>query len=113
MSTDISKSLFQNLAIEGVVLNDSLFKTLRVAYLRAGQDAIKKYEDTAAVNHLHFDRHEELLAVEAFSKAIQNAADEYSADPVGNPLISNWAPVTGAIPNFFDMLLDTVKSDNR
>lgn len=113
MSTDIAKSLFQNLATEGVVLTDSIFKTLSVSYLRMGQDAIKKFEDSAAINHLYFDRHEERLAVEAFSKAIRMAADEFLVDPVGIPLISNWVPVTGAIPKFFDMLLEAVEADNR
>ncbi len=113
MATDIAKSLFQNLAIEGVILNESSFKTLRVAYLRMGQDAIKKFEDSASINHLIFDRHEERLAVEAFSNAIQIAGEEFSVDPVGIPLISSWAPVIGAIPRFFEMLLEAVELDNR
>lgn len=113
MATDIAKSLFQNLAVEGIPLDDAIFKTLRVNYLRRGQDAIKKFEDSAAINHLYFDRHEERLAVEAFAKAIQMAAEEFLADPVGIPLISNWAPVTGAIPKFFDMLQEAVDADNK
>ena len=113
MSTDIAKSLFQNLAIEGVVLNEAMFKTLVVTYLRMGQDTIRKYEDDAAINNLYFDLHEERLAVEAFTKAIQIAGQEFMVNPIGVPLISNWVRPTAAIPHFFDMLLEAVESDRR
>ena len=113
MASDIAKSVFRNLAIEGVVLHDSLFKTLGVTYLRMAQDTIRKYEDDAAINGLYFDLHEERLAVEAFTKAVQLAAQEYMAHPVGVPLISNWIRPTSAIPQFFDMLVEAVETDSR
>ena len=113
MSVDIAKSLFRNLATEGVVLSDALFKTLTVRYLRSAQDAVAQYEDDAALNALSFRRHDELLAVAAFTKAIRLAADEYLRDPLGIPLISNWNRVTSAIPNFFDMLKEAVDHDTR
>jgi glucosyl-3-phosphoglycerate synthase len=113
MATDIAKSLFRNLAIEGAVLDDAMFKTLAVAYLRAAQDTIKKYEDDASINGFYFDRHAERLAVEAFTGAIKLSAEEYLADPVGIPLISNWVRPTAAIPDFFDQLLEAVEADNR
>jgi glucosyl-3-phosphoglycerate synthase len=112
MAADIAKSLFRNLAMEGVVLDDPGFKALTVNYLRMAQDTIKKYEDDAAINSLSFDRHGERLAVEAFTKSIKTAADEYLADPVGIPLIANWVRPTSAIPNFFDMLVEAVAADN-
>jgi len=111
MTTDIAKSLFRNMATDGMVLSDALFKTLAVRYLRAAQDAVKQYEDDAAVNGLPFDRHQELLAVKAFTDAIRLAADEYLRDPLGIPLISNWNRVTSAIPTFFDELKDAVNRD--
>ena len=113
MAADISKSLFKNLAIEGIVLSDAMFKTLQVSYLQMAEDAVKKYEDTASINQLYFDRHQERLAVEAFTKAIRNAGDEYMADPAGVPLISNWVHPTGAIPDFFDRLLEAVEADRK
>jgi glucosyl-3-phosphoglycerate synthase len=112
MSVDIAKSLFRNLATEGVVLTDALFKTLSVRYLRSAQDAVAQYEDDAALNALPFCRHDELLAVAAFTRAIRLAADEYLRDPLGIPLISNWNRVTSAIPDFFDMLKDAVNRDS-
>jgi glucosyl-3-phosphoglycerate synthase len=111
MSTDIAKSLFRNMATDGMVLSDALFKTLAVRYLRAAQDAVKQYEDDAAINGLPFDRHQELLAVRAFTNALRLAADEYLRDPLGIPLISNWNRVTSAIPDFFDQLKDAVDKD--
>lgn len=111
MSTEIAKSLFRNMATDGMVLSDALFKTLAVRYLRAAQDAVKQYEDDAAINGLPFDRHQELLAVRAFTNAIRLAADEYLRDPLGIPLISNWNRVTSAIPDFFDLLKDAVDKD--
>jgi glucosyl-3-phosphoglycerate synthase len=113
MSVDIAKSIFRNLATEGVVLSDALFKTLSVRYLRVAQDAVKQYEDDAALNGLPFDRHHELQAVHAFARAVRSAADEYLRDPLGIPLITNWNRVTSAIPDFFEMLKDAVSQDNR
>jgi glucosyl-3-phosphoglycerate synthase len=113
MSLDITKSLFRNLATEGVVMSDAHFKTLAVRYLRSAQDAVKQYEDDAAHNGLPFDRHDELRAVSAFTKAVRLAADEYLRDPLGIPLISNWNRVTSAIPDFFDQLKEAVDLDNN
>ena len=112
MSVDIVKSLFRNLATEGVVLSDAMFRTVTVRYLRAAQDAVKQYEDDAALNGLPFDRHQELRAVHAFNKAVRAAADEYLLDPLGIPLISNWNRVTSAIPDFYDRLREAVDADN-
>jgi glucosyl-3-phosphoglycerate synthase len=113
MSIDIAKSLFRNMATDGMVLSDALFKTLTVRYLRAAQDAVKQYEDDAAINGLPFDRHQELLAVRAFTNAVRLAADEYLRDPLGIPLISNWNRVTSAIPDFFGRLKDVVDRDKN
>ena len=113
MSADIAKSLFRNMATDGMVLSDALFKTLTVRYLRAAQDAVKQYEDDAAVNGLPFDRNQELLAVRAFTNAVRLAADEYLRDPLGIPLISNWNRVTSAIPDFFHVLKDVVDRDSN
>ncbi|HUJ09650.1 MAG TPA: glycosyl transferase [Verrucomicrobiae bacterium] len=111
MSADIAKSIFRNLATEGLVLSRAVFETLIVRYLRVAQDAVKQYEDDAAINGLPFDRRQELLAVRAFTKAIRIAADEYLHDPLGIPLISNWNRVTSAVPDIFDLLKEAVNRD--
>ncbi len=112
MSIDITKSLLRNLATEGLVFDTAFFNTLRTAYLRAAQDTIKKYEDDAIINGLIFDRHEERIAVEAFTRGIKMAVEEFLQDPLGIPQITNWNRVVSAIPKFFQMLEDAVEVDN-
>ena len=111
MCVDISKSLFRNLASEGVIFNDGMLKTLRATYLQIAQEAIKKYEDDAAINSLQFDRHEDRMAVEAFLKGIKLASESFLEDPLGVPMISNWSRVTAAVPDVFDRLVRAVEAD--
>ena len=113
MSIDIAKAIFRNLAIEGTSLSESLFNTLRVTYLRTAQDTIKRYHDDAALNGLFFDRHQETMMVEAFTKAIQISGKEFLEDPLYSPLIPNWTRVTSAIPNFLNQLQEVVEEENR
>ena len=112
MSVDIAKSLFRNLAGEGVVLSEGQLKTLRATYLQIAQDAIKKYEDDAAINSLKFDRHQERMAVEAFLKGIGLATEVFLKDPLGVPMISNWSRVTAAVPDIFEQLTAAVDADS-
>jgi glucosyl-3-phosphoglycerate synthase len=112
MSTDIAKNLFRNLASEGIDLSESLLKTLKATYLRTAQEAITKYHDDAAVNGLDFDRHEEGVAVDTFTKGIELASKAFVEDPLSIPLIPNWSRVTSAIPDFLERLKNAVDDDN-
>ncbi len=112
MCVDITKALFRNLASEGVVLAEGNLKTLRVTYVQAAQEAIRRYEADAAINGLLFDRHEERNAVEAFLKGIKLATEGYLEDPLGVPMISNWSRVAAAVPDIFERLLDAVEQDH-
>jgi glucosyl-3-phosphoglycerate synthase len=113
MCVDITKSLFRNLASEGMVLSEAGLKTLRAAYLQAAQDAINRYENDAAINSLQFDRHEERSAVEVFLKGMRLATETFIEDPLGVPMISNWSRVTGAIPDIFERLAAAVERDHE
>ena len=113
MCVDITKSLFRNLASEGMVLSEAGLKALRAAYLQTAQDAINRYENDAAINSLRFDRHEERSAVEVFLKGMRLATETFIEDPLGVPMISNWSRVTGAIPDIFDRLTDAVERDHE
>lgn len=93
------------------MLPDAVFKTLTIRYLRVTQNAVKQYEDDAAINGLPFNRHQEMLAVRAFTNALRLATDEYLHHPLGIPLISNWNRVTSAIPDFFETLKEAVDQD--
>jgi glucosyl-3-phosphoglycerate synthase len=112
MCIDITKAILRNLATEGVVLTEGTLRTLLVTYLRTAQDTISRYEDDAAINGLIFDRHEEAMAVEAFTRGIHEAKEVFLGDPLGVPLIPTWNRVTSAIPDFLDRLKQAVVEDN-
>jgi glucosyl-3-phosphoglycerate synthase len=113
MSIDIAKSIFRNLAIESIILSDSALRTLISNYRRTAVDAIKRYSDDAAINGLVFDFHQETVMVEAFTRAVQIAGEEFMANPLYSPLIPNWNRVTSAIPDFLDRLRDLVEEENK
>ncbi len=112
MSVEIGKSLFRTLAGEGVVFSEGFFKTLVIAYQREAQDTIMRYEADAAINCLNFDRHEEAMAVEAFTRGIDKAADIIRENPLGAPLIPNWNRVISAVPGVLERLSKVVKDEN-
>jgi glucosyl-3-phosphoglycerate synthase len=112
MSIDIAKNLFRNLAGEGIDLSESLLKTLRATYLRTAQETITKYSDDADINGLDFDRHEEGVAVDTFTKGIELASKAFVEDPLSIPLIPNWSRVTSAIPDVLERLRNAVDDDN-
>ena len=113
MAIDIAKHLFRTLAGEGVPISDGLFKSVKAAYLREAQEAIRKYNDDAAVNGLAFDRHTEGTAVDTFAKSVDIAARTVLEDPLGTPLIPNWNRVTSAVPDFLERLRGAVEEDNK
>lgn len=113
MSIDIAKVLFRTLASEGVVFSENFFKTLIASYLRIAHETVKRYQDDAMINKLEFDLHSEVTAVEAFTRGIELSGRMFMEDPLGVPQIPNWSRVTSAIPDFLDMLLDTIKEDNE
>lgn len=112
MSIDIAKSVFRNLAIESIVLSESGLRTLLINYRRTAEDAVKRYRDDAEINGLAFDYHLETVMVEAFTRAIQIAGQEFMADPLYSPLIPSWNRVSSAIPGFLDRLREAVDADN-
>ncbi|OPY71677.1 MAG: Glucosyl-3-phosphoglycerate synthase [Syntrophorhabdus sp. PtaU1.Bin050] len=112
MCVDICKSVFRTLASEGIVFSDGFFKTLVSTYTRTAQDMLKRYEDDASINGLRFDRHEESLAVDTFTRGIKKAAEMIMKDPLGVPLIASWDRVTAALPGILDTIRETVEADN-
>jgi glucosyl-3-phosphoglycerate synthase len=113
MAVDIAKHLFRTLASEGIVISDGFFKSVKAAYLREAQDAIRKYDDDARINGLSFDRHAEGTAVDMFAKSIEIAARTVTEDPLGTPLIPNWNRVMSAIPEFLERFRAAVEEDNK
>lgn len=113
MTVDICKSLFRQLAAEGVELSSGTFRTLQATYVRIAEDTLLRFHHDAMLNGLDFDRHAEESAVEAFARAVQMASKQFLEDPLGVPLIPNWNRVVAALPTIFDDVRDAVRADNR
>ena len=111
MATDILTSLFRTLASRGTVLSEAHFVTLRSAYLRAAQDAIRQYHADALINGLRFDRHAEEIATEGFADQIVLAGKAFRDDPSGGEAIPNWTRVLAAAPDFPERLRDVAAAD--
>lgn len=111
MCIDIAKSIFRTLASDGIVFEEGTFRTIEATYLKMARDTMKMYNDDAAINGIYYDLHQEGLSIEAFTKGIRMASQEFLIDPFGVPLIPNWNRVTSAIPNFLKLLKEAVERD--
>jgi glucosyl-3-phosphoglycerate synthase len=113
MTRDITKTLLRTIAMEGVVFPGGFYPSLKVAYLRQAQDAVRVYHDDAILNGLLFDRHAESSAVEVFTRALSRACEEFEADPLAYTGLPNWNRVDAAIPDFLERFRDAVDADSR
>jgi glucosyl-3-phosphoglycerate synthase len=111
MATDILTTIYRTLASRGVVLEQGHFTTLRSAYLRTAQDAIRHYHADALINGLQFDRHSEEQAVEGFAERVTTAGEMFRSDPSGGEAIANWTRVLTAFPDFPHQLRTAVRED--
>ncbi len=112
MCTDIAHTMLRALAADGVELSKGMLRALEVSYLRRAEDMIATYAADAAINGLAFDRHAEGLAVETFAQGLSRAIEQFTADPRGQSVISNWNRVMSAIPDFLERLVEAVGADN-
>ncbi|NND97501.1 MAG: glycosyl transferase, partial [Pirellulaceae bacterium] len=106
MAIDILTTIYRTLASQGLVMSSSTFITLRGSYLRTAQDCIRQYAADAVVNDLHYDRHGEEVAVDAFAACVTTAAEVFRKDPQGAEAIPNWTRVHAAFPDFTRRLRD-------
>jgi glucosyl-3-phosphoglycerate synthase len=113
MAVDILTSIFRTLASMGTVLGPGQLATLRSAYLRSAQDAIRHYHADAMMNGLEFDRHDEEQAVEGFSRQIAHASELFQRDPAGGEAIPNWVRVLSAFPDFPQQLRRAAQEDRQ
>jgi glucosyl-3-phosphoglycerate synthase len=113
MATDIAKTLFKVLAQEGVVFSESSFKTLLASYYQESRFEISKYNALSKINKLDYNRQNEILAVEAFQQAIEEASKEFYNDPMGVASLSSWITVRSVMPEFSERFYKSVKEDNR
>ncbi len=113
MANDILTTIFRTLTSRGMILNPGHFVTLRSAYLRSAQDAIRQYHADALINMLEYDRHAEEHAIEAFADRITDAGQEFYANPAGAEAIPNWTRVLAAFPNLPHELRQAVNADRE
>ena len=108
MARDVGTHLLRTLAAAGVVLNPGLLESLLAAYQREAEDAVADSYAVASLNGLLCDRHQEELSVQTFSGALRAAIDEFHRDPLGPPLVPNWARVWAGVQNARPLLLSAV-----
>lgn len=111
MATEILTTIYRTLASRGAVMQPGHFTTLRSAYLRAAQDAIRRYHADALINGLQFDRHYEEVAVEGFAERVTVAGEMFQNDPSGGEAIPNWTRVLTAFPDFPQQLRSAAQAD--
>lgn len=111
MAGDIAKHLLRTLAAADVVLSGGALSSLLASYQRRAEDAIGSYYALAKMNGLAFMRHDEETAVDTFVRALKSATEQFQADPMGAPLIPNWARVLSAVPEAGDLLLEAVEAE--
>jgi glucosyl-3-phosphoglycerate synthase len=111
MAGDIAKHLLRTLAAADVVLHPGVLKSLLASYQRRAEDAINDYYALSKMNGFAFARHDEESAVATFARALSSAIEQFEADPLGVPLIPNWARVLSAVPDAGDLLLEAVDGE--
>ncbi len=113
MANEIAQTLFRVLSQDGVVMSEAFYRTLLTAYIQESRIAIEKYHALTLLNGIHYDRHSEIEAVEAFVGSLRTAIDEFISDPVGVPMLPAWVRVEAAVPDFLDRLQEAVEADNQ
>lgn len=112
MANDICKALFRKLAVEGIIISNSMLRTLKACYYRTALDVVDHYNNDAVMSGLLLDRHSEETTVELFSRVLMAAGDEFLSRPDEAPFIHNWSRVLSAVPDVFDRILGAVEADN-
>ncbi len=97
MARDVAAHLLRTLAATGVVLSVGLLESLLAAYQREAEDAVADSYAVASINGLTYDRHQEELSVQTFGLGLRAASEEFHRDPLGPPLVPNWARVWAGV----------------
>jgi glucosyl-3-phosphoglycerate synthase len=111
--TDIAKSIFRKLAIQGTVFNQETFRTVKATYYRLALDLTEAYRNDAIMNGLQFDINGEEAAIELFAENIMEAGRHFLEKPMDAPFIPTWNRVVSAIPDIFEQLVDAVEADHK
>jgi len=93
-------------------LTNSQISTLEVLYKRVGQDRVKQYGLDSFVNGIPYDRHEEELSVQKFSKILKPSTASFLDNPVTQQLPS-WSRVLSCESNLQDDLAEAGMSYSK
>jgi glucosyl-3-phosphoglycerate synthase len=113
MCTDVLTNIIRTLVSRGVVFTPGHFISVRSAYLRTAQDAIRQYHADALLNGLGFDRHTEEQTIEAFAQQISMVGEAVYNDPSGLAAMPNWSRVLTALPDFPEQLRQVAADDRH
>lgn len=113
MTGDILSNVVRTLASRGMVFQRGHFLTLRSAYLRTAQDAIRQYHADALINGLEFDRHEEERAVEGFAEQITAMGERFYVEPSETLAMPTWSRVLAALPDLPHRLRQAATEDAK
>lgn len=111
MTADILTSMFRTLASRGIVFQPGHFVSIRSAYLRTAQDAIRQYHADSLMNSLIYERHSEEEAIEGFAEQIMAAGAEFHEDPSGSEAMPTWTRVLSAFSDFPQRLRAASRED--
>ena len=112
MAGDIFQNIIGTLASRGTVFGKGHFISLRSAYLRLAQDAIRQYHADSLMNGLEYDRHVEEQAIDGFAELITEGGERFYRDPSGGPALPTWTRVITAFPDF-QQRLRQIAADDR
>lgn len=113
MAKEIVLTLYSNLSADGVRLDETALKTIRLTYVKTAKDTIQRYHDDSIINGLAYHRHEEAAAIEAFATALDIADRQFLEDDYHHPEIPNWNRVFSALPDFGEQLQEAVALDSE
>ncbi len=107
MCTEILSNVLRGLMEhQAQTLIDSQICTLEVLYKRVGQDRVKQFGLDSAVNNIPYNRHEEELSVQKFSKILRPSINNFLESPETQQLPS-WARVLSCESNLQNDLAES------
>ena len=95
------------------VLSAGLFDSLLAAFQREAEDAVADNYAVSMINGLLYDRHDEEVTVHTFISALRAAIEEFRKDPMGPPLVPNWARVWAGVHDAGPWLVSAVHEGGR
>ena len=105
---------FMRIISETTTINvsPSFLHSIRIKYKHHGQDLISKYYADALCNDLSYNRHDEEMNLEIFSKTIMIKGIKYLEDPT-DVLLPNWVRVISAMPDLREQFYDAAVEDAK